>query len=248
MVNNSRDSLVYTSTITGAEPGDTVRYYLFAADASGHRANHPFIGLPDPHQFVVNEQALHFEPDTVWFQTMEQMMEGITLNVINTTEDTVIINSITQFGLTFPWFVRDDDLPEFPFALQGFDTLSFPVYSDVPVYRDMVYDTMYIETPDKTYKELIMVNSELVDDISVIQSSLTITVYPNPFESQTTFRWKHSGEYSLTVFDLSGRVIFQHSGIADNVVWNSDGIVGTGVYVYRLNVNGKVATGKIIRK
>ena len=40
-------------------PGDSlVSYYLFAADQSGHREKHPFIGRPDPHVFTVSEPPL----------------------------------------------------------------------------------------------------------------------------------------------------------------------------------------------
>jgi hypothetical protein len=40
-------------------PGDSlVSYYLFAADQSGHREKHPFIGRPDPHVFTVSAPLL----------------------------------------------------------------------------------------------------------------------------------------------------------------------------------------------
>jgi uncharacterized protein YjdB/agmatine/peptidylarginine deiminase len=40
-------------------PGETeVSYYLFAADQSGKRENHPFIGKPDPHVFQINPSGV----------------------------------------------------------------------------------------------------------------------------------------------------------------------------------------------
>jgi agmatine/peptidylarginine deiminase len=42
----------YQALIPAQANGDTVRYYIHAADESGHSANHPFIGQPDPHLFI----------------------------------------------------------------------------------------------------------------------------------------------------------------------------------------------------
>ena len=61
-VNNEDYSTVVLSLVQGNEyqalipeqaDGDTIRYYIYAADESGHNANHPFIGQSDPHLFVV---------------------------------------------------------------------------------------------------------------------------------------------------------------------------------------------------
>ncbi len=239
----------YSGNITGAEPGDTVNYYLFAADASGHRANHPFIGLPEPHQFVVNEQALHFNPDTVWFQTQDEMMNGIPLHIINTSDTSVIINSITQYGLTFMWFVQDEDLPAFPYTLAQHDTLSFPVYADIPVWREMVYDTMFVVTPDKTYKELIMIDSELIDNIIKPAFTETVSLYPNPVSHQAVFRWNHTGNYTIQVFDLSGQLVHRQSGNSNQYCWNMDKEhIHPGVYFYRVTLGHQTLIGKMVKR
>ena len=239
----------YSGNITGAEPGDTVNYYLFAADASGHRANHPFIGLPEPHQFVVNEQALHFDPDTVWFQTEEELCDGIPLHIVNTSDDTVIINSITPYGLTFEWYLVDDDLPDFPFSLSGHDTLTFPVYVAVITLREMVYDTMYIETPSKIYKELMMIDSKLIEEIINPAFTEKVNVYPIPAGNKATFRWNHIGNYTIQIFDLSGKLIHWHSGNSDRYRWNIDKeYIRPGVYFYRVTVGGQTLTGKLVKK
>ncbi len=245
----TRDSLVYNGTITGATPGDTVRYYLFAADESGHRSNHPYIGLPDPHQFVVNEQALHFVPDTVWFQTEDQMMDGIRLNIINTSDIPVTINSITQYGITFAWNIRNEDLPDFPYMLSENDTLSFPVYVDMVTMRELIYDTMFVETPEKTYRELMMIDSDLIENISEESTTKEVIVYPNPVINQATFRWNKTGEFNLTIFDLSGRKIYSDSGNADRTEWVIDKYqVKPGVYVYRIETGNRTLSGKVVVK
>lgn len=49
--------VTYSATLP-VNPGETkVSYYLFAADNSGRRENHPFIGKPDAHTFTINPSA-----------------------------------------------------------------------------------------------------------------------------------------------------------------------------------------------
>ncbi len=43
----------WVATIPPQMPGSEVGYFLRAADGSGRRANHPYIGAPDPHRFLV---------------------------------------------------------------------------------------------------------------------------------------------------------------------------------------------------
>lgn len=43
----------YGTTLSGFAPGDTIRYYLHAADQSGRRADHPVFAELDPHVFTI---------------------------------------------------------------------------------------------------------------------------------------------------------------------------------------------------
>ena len=46
----------YSANIDAPEYGSTVQYYLYAADSSGRREHHPFIGATDAHEFYIGEQ------------------------------------------------------------------------------------------------------------------------------------------------------------------------------------------------
>lgn len=65
---NSTGDNYYAASITEFAAGDTISYYISAADASGRNANHPFIGAPDPHVFVINADgvppSIYHEPYT----------------------------------------------------------------------------------------------------------------------------------------------------------------------------------------
>ncbi|MBW6515816.1 MAG: agmatine deiminase family protein [Candidatus Cloacimonetes bacterium] len=47
----------FTAALTEFTAGDTLSYYLYASDGSGRTAKHPFIGAPDPHNFVVGYES-----------------------------------------------------------------------------------------------------------------------------------------------------------------------------------------------
>ena len=54
----------YTAAIPQQDAGTDISYYIFAADASGRRERHPYIGAADPHRFYV-AGPLAFEGATV---------------------------------------------------------------------------------------------------------------------------------------------------------------------------------------
>ncbi|HPA12267.1 MAG TPA: agmatine deiminase family protein [Bacteroidales bacterium] len=48
---------LWEGSIPAGTPGSQVDYYLFAADETNQRIKHPFIGAPDPHTFIMGEEA-----------------------------------------------------------------------------------------------------------------------------------------------------------------------------------------------
>ena len=53
------DSLLsFSGVIPAQNPGDTIFYYLHAADQSNRSENHPFIGKADPHWFINGQQLV----------------------------------------------------------------------------------------------------------------------------------------------------------------------------------------------
>ncbi len=59
----------YQGIIPSQPDGFEIDYYLYAEDESGKTANHPFIGEPDPHSFVVGEAIpSELEVDPVSFE------------------------------------------------------------------------------------------------------------------------------------------------------------------------------------
>lgn len=79
-----------------------------------------------------------------------------------------------------------------------------------------------------------------------------LSVYPNPVVSVATFNFtaERDGAAALAIFDLAGRQIFAigvQSTVGSNTIHWDAGSQPAGTYIYKLNVDGKIATGKIVK-
>jgi agmatine/peptidylarginine deiminase len=237
----------YSISLSGVLPGDTVRYYLYAADHSGHRASHPFIGRPDPHIFVVKKEGLMLDPDTLVFADIDDGHNGILMNLINPSEENIEIKSIDQYG-NLNWYIEDSDMPGLPYLLASGDTLSIPVYYAFPVRDQWFYDSLHIVAGDSTYVEIIQVDSLLtVIDRVDTDKELNVKVFPVPFDEHVTFSWQQKSDYLLKIYDLSGKKVFEKKGSGLKVIWNPGSLNGH-LFLYKLFTGGKEQSGKVLRK
>ena len=76
-------------------------------------------------------------------------------------------------------------------------------------------------------------------------------IRPNPFTTSTTIEYElqHSSTVQITIYNHLGEQIEliqqkQSSG-KQQIVWNAKGLP-SGVYYFRLQADGKVATGKLV--
>ncbi len=246
--------------LSGFVTGDTVKYYLFAADRSGHRSFQPRMGAADPHMFVVGEwqgPKLDFNPDTVWFQNENQMIYGIPLNITNISPDTVFVTSIQDYGEIFPWYF--DTLPPFPDTLLTGDTLTVKVKCDfyVSSIGNWLFDTIHIHTGDSTYGEFTMANSDLLDKINSNIKPQGCKVSPNPFSEYITFETATSTNEKITVdiYDISGKRLLhkQFKGGNKNRFYLNISDFDTpprnsGLLIYKITTGDKSYMGKLFYK
>jgi len=245
----------WTGTLTGLSGGDQVAYYLFAADESGRRTNSPFIGLPDPFEFeIINnpDDELTMTPDTILFLDYDQMLDGIELNIANNMDIPVTINGITDYGIMFPWQV--EEMPDLPYDLPAGETLVLNIICDIPVaaFGELISDTMYVETADNIYKELIMIDSDLLS-VSIGNETANVSVYPNPFHGRLNvdFTLNEAEQVFLKIYDLSGKQVYgraeQYQAGKHVMRINGDALeLSHGTYIYSLQTGDQKKTGKII--
>ncbi len=246
--------ITYTGTIADIMPNDTVSYYIYAADQSGRNASSPFIGEPDPFVFTsFMDEEIDFNPDSVIFYTYEEMELGIPLQIINLTTEDVIINSITETGEEFMWYV--EEMPELPYTLSAENTLTLNIKCDLPVQSSgyLIDDEMFVETTNGTYVEHIMIDSDILslsenNDLS----SENIEVFPNPFTNNLKLILKNieSREVQVQIFNINGKKVF------DEILINSDNVISIntlnnnmepGTYFYKITSGTYTKSGKLIK-
>lgn len=248
----------FTGTISGVLPGDEIDYYVYAADISGRRAMHPYIGEPDPHEFkpfgAVNQ--LEMSPDTLLFLNYDDMGYGKMLNIVNISSSEVTITDITEFG-EYGYYV--EEMPDLPYILEIDDTLKINVmwYLWVEMLGELQSDTMYITTPAKTYEQLLMIDSDLLSS-QKDNFEYDFTVYPNPFNDNIKFEFLSPGDEDviLDIFDIRGRRVLHYTGETEQglntINWevNTDNYnkLPQGMYLYKLSTGNIVNNGKLLKK
>ena len=144
------------------------------------------------------------------------------------------------------WFEFDEGLPDTSSVNSiAIDTLNDRIYVGLASWkRAGIY--IYDGITSVEHK-----NSEISKTFLLYQN------YPNPFNSTTTIIYilPKSGNVFLEIFDITGRTVkslvqhFQQAG-AYRTAWNgkndANKVVSSGIYLYRLQVNNKILTRKML--
>jgi hypothetical protein len=94
-----------------------------------------------------------------------------------------------------------------------------------------------------------------VDDENLPESNSSLSNYPNPFNPTTTieFSIQNNSKVELSIFNIKGQKIITlandvYANGTHSVIWNGDDksgkIVSSGIYFYKLQVNGKMEAMK----
>ncbi|HEY9115703.1 MAG TPA: agmatine deiminase family protein [Bacteroidales bacterium] len=249
----------WTGSITGVDGGDQVSYYLFAKDNSERRAFNPYIGQPDPYKFTIfgtQTDDLSFDPDSVVFSTVDELYEGIPLDIINEKNHPVIIDYISPEDFdVWIWFV--EEMPELPYVLEAHDTLSLRIMSAIPVksFDSWLVDTMFVQVQNDVYEVPIVFNSAIIS-AQIENEKFEAKVFPNPFNEKLVFEFevKNQENVRLFIYDASGKMIYKANKNflpgKQKIIWNSNSLEGkqspAGSYFYQLFVGEKQKSGKVI--
>jgi len=271
-VNNGAWNLVSMTNTTGSfysgiipkQPGEnTIDYYLTAADHSGRHANTPYIGEPDPFRFQTVYTNVTAIPDTLWFNTPDECLEGKVTVLNNFTGAAISVTGIQEEGFNpaFAWYIST--VPDTPYFLDPSDTTELRVRIDLPVFKqDTGYalDTLTIITTIGPVDVIIAVNDSLLTGSGTRIAGGTNRLgqnYPNPVTETTTipFTLAYAGEVTIKIQDLLGnRVITLLDGFTQagnyTVTWDgrnlSGSIVPGGVYIYSLKTKAGVQSKRLV--
>ena len=85
-----------------------------------------------------------------------------------------------------------------------------------------------------------------VDEFNNIQG---LSIYPNPSESVFSINWKQGNDFSISIFDVTGKLILKknNTSAVNQVDLDMSNYV-KGIYFAKITVDGKQATKKLILK
>jgi hypothetical protein len=95
---------------------------------------------------------------------------------------------------------------------------------------------------DSTCTDFVVYFAEL----GVEETGINYSVAPNPTEVSTNFTFAAGTEATVSLFDLSGKLVSTTSGIEKVTVITEN--LTSGSYIYSIATGDKVATGKLMKK
>ncbi|MFD1553973.1 M4 family metallopeptidase [Putridiphycobacter roseus] len=72
------------------------------------------------------------------------------------------------------------------------------------------------------------------------------SIYPNPSNGLIKLNWKNASTYNITVFDLSGRIVFSEANVNNNMTFNVQ-LIPAGAYIIEAR-NGETTVRKKVIK
>ncbi|TRZ74807.1 MAG: T9SS C-terminal target domain-containing protein [Bacteroidetes bacterium] len=257
MVNTS--GLHYTGMIPKQPSGSVIHYYLYAADKSGHNATMPFMGPADPFTFTAIYTDITAIPDTLWFRTMADILEGKATRLHNFTTAGINLDSVQQSGGSGWWWVDTLSVTSFPHMMNPGDSEYVHVMLPTPeTMADPGYwiDTMNVISELGTHRVILMINSILYTGIPTVsgnEASLLLYNYPNPFNGSTVIHYQllERSNVKLDVMNTFGTKVatlvnVEQAEGAYNVTFNA-GDLPAGIYYFRIVTDKETVTKKMFR-
>lgn len=238
----------YEALIPALESGSEVFYYIHAADESGHSTNHPIIGKPEPHYFMVegNPNPAELVVDPTSFD-IEMSANEILVEMM---EMTNIGGSVLNYNIT----EVEDWLTLYPTSgnIAAGDSQNIELTLDSADLTTGEYTTDVIITDNREETIIpitLTINATLANEV-IINKTKLIGNYPNPFNPSTTIKLDlaESGKIELAIYNVKGQKVktlldaYSEKGHFE-IMWR--GIddnrrkVASGQYLIKLYVNGE---------
>lgn len=205
----------YTTTFTNVPEGYRVEYYLFAADKSGRREFHPFIGKYDPHMFwkgelqtsqaQISQTVLNFEiaqgssidklielanngSAELKYKTQIEYLDSNNWLSIEETDGTVAVNGVENIKISC--------------NSQGLEKGEYKanIYF---MTNDFNNSTIKVEV------KLTVTTNSVIDAAEYANRQLKAK--PNPFKENLDihFSVKKTGNHNLTIYNSLGVVVYK---------------------------------------
>ncbi len=169
-----------------------------------------------------------------------------------------VIDTLYEDG----FWVDLSNLPEFPYILEPDDSLTI----EIPVFitgnggtgNGYVYYTFFVESDFETKTSVIAFNLDVIPGISGSLQPEGLKIYPNPFNARLCIEFNCDNESiaELTILNSQGNIVMSTGSFNCNAGKNSyqwdgktnSGVdVPAGVYSYRLKLNDRIMSGRIVK-
>jgi len=257
MLNTSANH--YAGIIPTQPGGSVIQYYLSAADESGRHETCPLIGPGDPFTFTSTYTDITAVPDTLWFRTVDDAINGKISQLHNYTSGAITLSSIQQEGSY--WHVDSMSVSALPNLVNSGDSVAIrvKVYLIVDNLPSMTFytDSLEVITSQGSQRVIIMINEDLLSGVAEPSCDLLGESYPNPFTGFTNlpFILEKPGRAELSVIDMRGNLVrvlgtgTYEKGI-HSVNWDGTGASGNklpaGVYLYKLSTESNVQYKRVV--
>lgn len=245
----------YGTTLTGFSPGDTIRYYIHAADQSGRSVDQPIFAGLDPHIFFCEPDTeapniAHTPPTSI--SSGQHLFSAVVTDNFGVSE--VYLHYRTDEGesQTIPMVSDPESAPNHFWAelnLQ-FEPKSQYFYYQIEAWDNASpHNVAIYPFPDEWISVPIILTS-IADDLIPESQKSTLNVYPNPISIKLSnhltveYIGVVKNELVLKIFNSRGQLVHQEhkpSPQSDRVyfVWNyfnsNNNKVPAGIYFLRVD-------------
>jgi agmatine deiminase len=245
----------YMASITDHAPGDTIRYYIQAADHSGRKRTQPDFAELDPHIFVVegDNQAPILSHNAI--QTIGG--EEVTFTVIAQDE-----SGISEVGISF--YVEGNEAQYDTMIYGGNNIYLYSLLPDIEPGDQLFYyqiqaedsfgNLTYLPAAEQWYEVQILPLSNPESDL--IPSALSVRLYPNPLSRgqllSADYELAKAGEIKLSIFNLRGQLVYESQAWEKTGTFHWDGrdkrgnLSTNGIYFLRFQAAETVRNYKLI--
>lgn len=251
---NHSSAMHYSASLSSFSIGDTIRYYLHAADQSGRSANHPVFAGFDPHLFVIDGDSSAPEMSHTPIESISN--EDVTFILIASDDS-------GMEGASFSYRIDDGAVQSLPMTDAGnglYLLLFHPQFESGDQYfryRISAEDTFgnigYMPANDLWYS----VNIQPTSNADLSPLATTLKVYPNPARATDTMRiaisQSKAAKMKLQIFNLKGQIVYfeQRQAPAETeILWsavdNNGQKLGSGIYFMRISLGEQVHNRKLI--
>ncbi|MDR2083554.1 MAG: agmatine deiminase family protein [Bacteroidales bacterium] len=226
-------------------PNGLIEYYVFAADESGRKECHPYIGAPDPHDFTLVNGSINPLPAL----SLNKVSSSVYSENPEIVEDHIIITNTGNAELSFEVtdITFDEMLTVYPLngTVQPDDSQTIILKYDFNNVGNGTYEGNFIlisNDPDNLETEISLeatLNYLGIDDLVTSE----IKIYPNPVSDKLYISYEGNNSVKAYIYNILGKQLKEvdlTNGI--NIIDVQD--LSSSIYFLRIDTD----TFKFIKK